>query len=103
MKVKYRRSIDITMIKIMAKKKKKITAKVTQRGVLSALDRGCGGVPRSPFTEGAWPGPGGAGGGSQLSAPSGMAPATRRRLAGDPQPERTKVGARPSHPNSGQL
>lgn len=48
MKVKYRRSTDITMIKI--------TAKVTQRGVLSALDRGCGGVPRSPFTEGAWPG-----------------------------------------------
>ena len=102
MKVKYRRSTDITMIKITAKKKKN-HGQGHPEGVLSALDRGCGGVPRSPFTEGAWPGPGGTGGGSQLSASSGMAPATRRRLAGDPQPERTKVGARPSHPNSGQL
>ena len=48
MKVKYRLSTDITIIKI--------TAKVTESGVLSALDRGCGVVPRSPFSEGAWHG-----------------------------------------------
>ena len=61
------------------------------------------GCPDRPSLKEPGPGPGGAGVGSQLSASSGMAPATQRRLAGDPQPERTKVGARPSHPNSGQL
>lgn len=66
MKVKYRRSTDITVIKIMAK--------VTQSGVLSALDRGCGGMPRSPFTEGAWPGAGGAGGRPSAVSPFGHGP-----------------------------
>lgn len=43
MKVTYRRSTDVTMVKIMAK--------VTRNGVFSARDRGCGGHP-DPFSEG---------------------------------------------------
>lgn len=54
MKVTYRRSTDVTMVKIMAK--------VTRNGVFSARDRGCGGHP-DPFSEGVLAQPlGGAGG-----------------------------------------